>query len=458
MRQQSILRKTAAILLAFALAVTMIPVSTVQADTKKSTKTGIKLNIYATGQYSNWDGVSNVDQFVDADGNYCFAYVKGNYVIIVPTKNGKPTGKNIKIKKKYSLFGGVTCDADGNYYVVTGRANTTSDTSKKTIFISKYDSKGNHIKTVGDNGSSSLASYYGTSFYTQIPFDAGTCSLAVNGNLLTVNYARQMYSGHQSNSVFTINIDTMKKVTNGTMYNSHSFAQRAIAYGDNFLYASEGDCYSRAFTITKGSTDGYTSSSDIFHFWVKKDTLTNWDMYTLNDNFAHMGGIASTGSGSAALVATSAKSLNKKAATQNEQLFIQIFDPDSDMDKASDFVTTGKRSGQGGPNGDESVTDYGVKWLTSYGKKTTISNPQVVAAGKNYVVLFELTKSGKYAGVYYMVISSAGKVLRDATCFSKTAELNPCRTPVYANGYVCWSGNNSSDSKDTIYTYRLKYQ
>jgi hypothetical protein len=352
----------------------------------------------------------------------------------------------------------VTCDADGNYYVVTGRNNTTGDTGKETIFISKYDSNGNHIKTVGDNGSSSLAWYYDSSYYTQIPFDCGTCSLAVNGKLLTVNYARQMYSGHQSNSVFTINTDTMEKVNNGTVYNSHSFAQRAIAYGDNFLYASEGDCYDRAFTITKGSADGYTSSSDIFHFWVKKDTLTNWDMYTLNNNFAHMGGIATTGSGSAALVATSAKSLNKKAATQNEQLFIQIFDPDSGMEEESDFVTTGKRSGQGGPDGDQSVTDYGVKWLTSYGKKTTISNPQVVAAGKNYVVLFELYKNYKYAGVYYMVISSAGEILRDATCFSKTAELNPCRTPVYANGYVCWSGNKSSDSKDAIYTYRLKYK
>jgi hypothetical protein len=458
MKKHPILNKAATLLLVFAMMFCLLPTSVAQADTKKSVKTGVSLAIYASDVYVNWDGTSNVDQFVDADGNYCFAYEKGKNVIIVPTKNGKPTGKNITIKKKYSLFGGVTCDAEGNYYVVTGRKNTTDDTSKKTIFISKYDSTGKHIKTVGDNGSSSLAYYYDSSFYTQTPFHGGNCSIAVNGNLLTVNYARLMYSGHQSNSVFTINTDTMKKVDNGTMYNSHSFAQRTISYGDNFLYASEGDCYDRAFTISKGSTDGAATSDDIFHFWVKKDTLTNWDMFTLNNNFAHMGGIASTGSGSAALVATSAKSLSKKATTQNEQLFIQIFNPDGNMNKESNYVTTGKRSGKSGGNGDESVTDYGVKWLTSYGKNTTISNPQVVASGNNYIVLYELDKNGKYAGVYYMVVSSNGKILRKATCFSKTAELNPCRMPVYANGYVCWSGNKYTDSSNAIYTYRLKYK
>jgi hypothetical protein len=79
-------------------------------------------------------------------------------------------------------------------------------------------------------------------------------------------------------------------------------------------------------------------------------------MCTLNNNFAHMGGLASTGKKSAALVATSAKSLNSKAKSQNEQLFIQIFNPESNMDSAADFATSGTRTGYSGPNGNEKVT------------------------------------------------------------------------------------------------------
>jgi hypothetical protein len=248
----------------------------------------------------------------------------------------------------------------------------------------------------------------------------------------------------------------MKTVSVGVNYNSHSFAQRAIAYGDSaFLYASEGDCYDRAFTISQGVTSGSGKNQDIFHFWVANGTLDKWDMSTLNDNFAHMGGIASTGKNSAALVATSAKSLNSKAKSQNEQLFIQIFDPESNMDSAANYATSGTRTGYSGPNGDEKVTDYGVKWLTNYNSKTTISNPQVVAADGKYVVLFERTTNYTYAGVYYIVIDAKGNILQKATRFSKTATLNPSRMPVYSNGSIYWSGNKYKTSK--IYTYQLNY-
>ena len=43
-------------------------------------------------------------------------------------------------------------------------------------------------------------------------------------------------------------------------YNSHSFAQRVVPWGEGFLLASEGDCYDRAFTVSElkmpGTGDG----------------------------------------------------------------------------------------------------------------------------------------------------------------------------------------------------------
>lgn len=451
-----ITKKWAGLLLVFLL-LTGYFAGTASAATAKAVKTGIKLSVAAAGEYSNWDGVSNVAQFADNKGKYCFAYDSGNYVIVVKTNKGKVSGKKLKLKKEHPIFGNVICDKKGNYYVVTGEANKTENTSRKTIFVSKYDSRGKLLKTVGDKGASSLAYYYDKSFNTKEPFSAGNCAVAVNGNLLSVNYGREMYSGHQSNSVLTINTDTMKKVSVGVIYNSHSFAQRVIPVKDGFLYASEGDCYPRAFRLARVSPGkGTNNAYDVFHFWVKKGTLDAWDMWTLNNNFAHMGGLACAGKNSAALVGTSVKSLNSKAAKEKEQLFIQIFNPDKDLSRESSYYTKGRRSGKSGSNGTEQVKNYGVKWLTDYDSNVSVSHPQVTATDDgHYVVLFEKYMDGTYKGVYYIVLDQKGKVTQKSTRFSKDAKLNPCQMPVFAEGTVCWTGNKYGAGSNDVYIYRL---
>lgn len=456
MKKQTFTR-CAGLMLAFALLLAAAFPVTAKSAVSGSKSTGIKLQIQATGEYTNWEGVSNVSQFAGADGSYCFAYDNSKSVVIVKTKNGKVQKGKITLKKKYPLFGGVTCDSKGNYYVAWGKENSGNDAEKETIFVSKYDKNGKHIKTVGDNGSSSLAYYYDSSFYTKKPFNGGNCDLAVNGNYLTVHYARGMYSGHQSNSALTVDTTTMEKVSPGSVYSSHSFAQRAIPYGDGFLLASEGDCYSRAFTVTTISdvNGGNCKSEDIFHFWVKQGSLDRWDMQAVNKNFAHMGGIASAADGNAALAGTSAKTLDEKAATDVEQLFIQIFDPKQSLTSPDAYKTSGSRTGTSGGNGDEKVTDYGVKWLTKYGKSYRISQPQLVAADGRYVVLYELFQNSAYKGVYYIVLDQDGNVVKDKTRYSKTARLNPCEMPVAVGDTVCWTGNKYKKDS-TMYVYRLK--
>ena len=420
------------------------------------TATDINIKIAADGEYVNWDGVSNVSQFIDGSGRYCFAYDSGKYVFIVKTENGLIDGNSVCLEKVHSLFGGVTCDNEGNYYLVTGETNTGDDVNQDTIFISKYNMEGNLIKTIGDNGSSSLASYYDSEFYTKEPFHGGNCDVAINGNILTVHYAREMYSGHQSNSVFTVNTETLEKVNVGEVYQSHCFSQRVVPYQNGFVYAGEGDCYNRAFTVTVAdAVSGRNIESDIFHFWVKENTLSNWDMGTLNNNFAHMGGLAAVGGTNIALAGTSVKALSAEANSQSEQLFIQIFNPTQDLSSADSYITTGMRSGIGGPNGNEAVTDYGVKWLSDFGVDTDISHPQIVSDGNGTIlILFEKYVERDYKGVYYIKLSADGTIQKDISCLSENARLNPCRMPVYSNGKIYWTANKYND-KNNAYIYNF---
>lgn len=436
---------------AFAFNTVMMTAANASAYSEATKKTSVQVSI-TCDDYINWDGTSNVAQFIGANGEFGFAYDGDKYVTVVKTNGKAAYKKKIKLEKKHPIFGNVICDEKGNYYLITGEENSSNNTSNNTIFVSKYDSSGKHIKTIGDNGGSSLASYYDSSFYTKTPFEAGNCEVAINGNVLCVNYARKMYNGHQSNSVFVVNINDMSKASSGISYNSHSFAQRIVAFKDSFILASEGDCYNRAFTVNMLGGNDY----DIFHFWVKKGTFDKSDMFTLNNNFAHMGGLVSINDKYAALVGTSVKSLSSSAQNETEQLFVQIFDPTKKLNNASAFVTNGSRKGLGGNNGTENVEDYGVRWLTSY-TDMTISNPQVVATDDgNIVILYELyNKKNVCNGVYYMVLDSKGEIISKPECFSKDARLNPCRMPVYVKGKVYWVGNNSSGGKN-LHIYSIK--
>jgi hypothetical protein len=424
--------------------------------------TGVAKYIYAAGQYSNWDGVTNVAQFKGDNGGMYFAVDGDSSVTVYKTKNGKLVSGTVTLKKQYPIFGTVTCDAGGNFYLITGKKISNTNSSENTVFISKYDKNGNHIKTVGDNGSSSLGFSGDNSWLNQEPFHGGCCDAVVSGDYLSVNYARLMNSGHQCNSVLTVNINTFAKVNVGSIYSGHSFAQRVVALPDGFSYMSEGDCYNRAFTSNsiKLSNNKVTKSNqgDVFNFWVKKGTLDEYNMYVLNDNFATMGGITPLSDGRIAFASQSAKSLNSNAANETQEIFIQIFDPFKNLETADAYTTSGTRSGMGGGNGDISVSDYGVKWLTSYGKTHKVTDVQTVSTDDDkIVVLYELHSYWDYAfeGIHYFLLNSKGEVLVQSQFLDKNARLNPCEMPVFADGKVCWVGNNNSDSNYGIFIYTL---
>ncbi|MBQ9413621.1 MAG: S-layer homology domain-containing protein [Clostridia bacterium] len=416
--------------------------------------TGVQTYIEARGAYHNWDGVSSVAQFVDNSGHFCFAIDGTNTVTVYKTNNGRVLSGTVALKKQHAIFGTALCDADGNFYLVTGETGSDVNSTPNTVFISKYTKTGVHIKTVGDRGGT-----YGGSFCTWIPFEAGCCDAAISGELLTVNYARKMYNGHQSNTLFTVNYKTMNKVDSIGWYNSHSFSQRVVPLSDGFSYMSEGDAYDRAFTALSvrmtGETVAERNEENLFDFWVRDGALDDYDMYDVNENFAHMGGITALCDGRIAFAAQSAKSLNAKAAGENEQIFIQIYDPFADLTSADAYTTTGVRSGLAGPNGRTPVANYGVKWLTSYGNDYTVRNVQIASTDKDkIVVLYELWYCDSYKGVQYFILNADGDVLVQSAIADKNARLNPCEMPVFSDGKVYWVGNRY-DAYDTVYLYVL---
>ena len=429
-----------------------------QAAALKDTDTELKVQVRAVGQYPNYDGVPTVAQFTDENGNFCFAYQKDQKIIVVKTENGKVSEK-ISLKMKGETFGTVACDTDGYFFVVTGTANTGSDTDKNTVFIAKYKPNGKLVKTVGDNGRSSLASYYKQDYNTKQPFYAGNCDIAVNGDYVAIYYGRLMYSGHQSCSAWMIDRNTMKTVipvSNYNNYESHSFGQRVIAFKGGFAYMSEGDCFERAFTFNQAdfeSKKGY--ETPVFDFYVKKGTYDAYDMHVLNNNFAHIGNICDLGNGNISFVASSVKSLSSKAEKEIEQIFIQIFDPDKSLKSKDAYITEGTRSGVAGKNGTDEKTNYGVKWLTKY-KSGKIANPQAVADNDgNTIVLYErYDKNSKYLGVYRIIVDSKGTVTAKAKRISTEARLNSCETPVYSDGTIYWCGNKYGDSGYKLYIFK----
>ncbi len=454
------------ILLSFVMVSSLLPVTAVTAmaaDTSSSAPVMMELPlsqshwVYSVGRYSNWAGVSNASQFIDEQGRFCFATEEDGLVTVSRTEYGKVVDR-ISISNPYDSFGGAVCDSSGYLYLVWGDNNDGDDVTQDTIYVCKYTSDGKLVDSVGGNGSEGLADYYGSSFYTKTPFDAGNCDIAINGNQLVVNYAREMYSGHQSNGIFAVDLSDMTAATGIISYNSHSFDQRVTPYGeDGFLLESLGDCYPRAFTTVVTDASHSLNGTETFHFWVEEDAYSLWNMYQLNTTRAHLGNILETSSG-AALVAASARSLSENAENEPYDVFVQVFDPTEDGSDAGAYVTSGTRSGIAGRNGNENVTDYGVSWLTNLaGTGKRLNEIQAVSLDSDTIaVLYELYQDGVFDSTWYLLLNGDGSVRQEAVNIGKV-RLNQDEDPVYAQGAIQWVSNRpySLDSTDTVYLNAL---
>lgn len=456
---------------AAAMAIALSMSAAVYADETAEIKTSVTMDLTdIPGQYPHWDGVSPVTQFKYSDGSACIAVHEGDELNVQRISSDGTLSTIFKTKLKHPEYGTITCDAEGNFYVVTGEVadKNTQNRKQQTIFITKYNKSGKEVWTTGNDGSSSLQYYHDDGHNTQLPFDSGV-SAAVSGNRIAVNYGRFMYNGHQGNSIWVVGTNTMANLRDVAWISTHSFAHRTVPVTrgeqNGFVFLSEGDCYPRAFStyaITFNSirVDTY-KYNDPFHFWVEENALDKKAYGQLNNNYAHLAGMVALKTNDIALVGTAAPALSAECKTQKEQLFIQIYDPFRDVKNPVNYTTYTDeyRTGLSGGNGNEKVTDYGIKWLdVALEDDATIENPQVLATDDDRIVI--IYEKGnrypwtvgwhwkRYDGIWYMILDNKGNVVQEEQLFSKTARLNPCEMPVYSDGSIYWVGNQLNNKKD----------
>ena len=362
----------------------------------------------------------------------------------------------IRIPLVNKLFGNITTDNAGNYYVVWGQSDDNSENCV-VITVCKYDYsgklKGKCEITGYDSGGDD---YWGT----KIPFDAGNCSLAINNGVLACNYAREMYSGHQSNYVFYVDCATMDRIVPDydiVPYVSHSFDQRTLPTSDGgFIVLNHGDAYGRGFCISKIDSD-LTAYGNFFSFHFREGSDRS---HGYNETYAQLGGIAETdnayvfcGSSERTLSLALAPTQSYCGHNEARDLFVQILKKDFyeiyDSEENKFLVkgevrkATGTRPESGTTENQlylsEDEVDYGVIWLTDYDDEHYAGNPHVVSIGNGKTVI--LWEKRSYTGdieTYFAIIKEDGTYSVKPTLINNV-ELAGNIPPVYRDGKIYWT-------------------
>lgn len=428
--------------------------------------------------YSYTADVSPISVFYDETKAVNLAYDGKNSFHILKLDSKDNVNDTLTIAKKYPLLGGVAYD-NGFYYVVYGKENETDNVNQVVMSVVKYNKEGKETGEVTYTGKETEP-YSGDEWGTKEPFRAGNCDIMIDGDVLVCSYAREMYSGHQSNHVLYVDINQMTKLPTAPSYTSHSFDQRVIAAADgSYLFADHGDAYERGFNITKiipFATDIWRNEEfTSFHFREG----ANRD-HGYNETYAQLGGIAECSTGYV-LAGSSEKTLSFDTAPTNRgycghsesrNLFIQILKKDfSNYVGADCFAIAGEdRKAVGTPPASAEtelrlkygVEDSGVIWLTDYAdNQFYCASPKVIVTSDDKIVLLweklQYAKKGEYEDKfidsYVMILDSTGKIVQEATSLAGV-RLDKDEDVLYNENEIVWAVKSEENTKN-ISLYRL---
>lgn len=379
--------------------------------------------------------------------------------------------KTITLKQELPLYGNAVCD--GNYYYVLWGQNDTNKENCVVTCVAKYTLEGEKVACCELKGYESNPYVWasGETWGTCYPFDAGSAKMDIQSGILACSYAREMYSGHQSNFVFYINTNTMERVQYSAIpYCSHSFDQAVIATSDGgYLFANHGDAYSRGFQIDKVNYAGKMQGEEVtFHFREGSDRGSGY-----NETYAQLGGLAETSIGYV-LCGSSEKTLSYDVAPTNgsycghgesRNLFVQVLKKDFyNYSNESMYAISGeKRIGTGKkPSSTQTqlfleagTEDNGVIWITDYSDEYYVCNPKVITAENKIVLIWEKRRYDDQTGsVFYEIFDENMNVLQGTTEISNTY-LTGNTEPSYKNGKIYWT--TSDDYGQNINILDLHY-
>lgn len=190
--------------------------------------------------FRNQDGTLTRVEFVDGKGVYIEGYTADSEHKFLSQK---------LIKAELPIFGGFYASND-NYFLVFGQENPEHDDNTEVIRFVKYDKNWNRLQD---------ARLYGIN--TEKPFNFSSVRMADHEGVLYVRTGHNMYSGHQANMAFSINIADMKFINQfytlgGPSIASHSLNQYITLDDPYLVTADHGDAYPRGVLLAIHFKDG----------------------------------------------------------------------------------------------------------------------------------------------------------------------------------------------------------
>lgn len=217
------------------------------------------VTIHAAGTYTtsggtetaNWAEPVKCHTLSNGDGTTTVLYsVWDGAALALHVDTFSASGQKLNSKKVavpgVSWGGTMYHGPDGYTYIVTGNSSDVA------FYVSKYSADWKLMGTAAIGKKES---------YTSLAFNAGNSDITMVGEYLIVHAARGRMDGHQSNTTFYINKNTMSPVyitpEIGFDHVSHSFNQFIRSSGNQVMMVDHGDAYPRKVvlqTYTFGST------------------------------------------------------------------------------------------------------------------------------------------------------------------------------------------------------------
>lgn len=365
--------------------------------------------------------------------------------------------KEIIYNTSFPIFGGFTKDDKGNYFVVVAKNNRDGEFSPN-IKLVKIDSKGKEIKSFSP-------SINRENFDVMRPIDAGTSRVVFGNGKVAVHLGKTQHKNkadglnHQSGILFIVNSETMEflKEESQTWTASHSFDQRMIFDGEDFVNLDLADAFPRGIAITKKRT-----SKLIFTYKAGK-------MY--QKTFTELGNLTSLSDGYLVLAA-SERNFNPAQAEEylndSRNLFllkvVKNFPEVKAETKSPYMISKDIVISKGEDSSQISFVDYanksypqkrvGVIWLTNFKEKDSenVLRPKLIQLEEDkFLALYEKWSANSYLTTEYLIFNSSGKILKEAVDLG-SVRLNRKDDPVYINGKVVWTAGKKDKGQLKLFS------
>lgn len=203
-------------------------------------------------QGMKWATTEKSGLIANADGTFTrVEYVSGTGVLIETYSAAGALQSTKTLDLQLPIWGGFYAGASYNY-LVFGQSNSGASDSVEVLRVVKYDKSWNE-----------LGHYSASGINTTVPFDAGAVRMTEAGGYLYVYTCHEMYSGHQANMTFKLNLSDMSLASSYSDvmnvsygYVSHSFNQYIATDGTYVYRIDHGDAYPRGVYWSKTAVSG----------------------------------------------------------------------------------------------------------------------------------------------------------------------------------------------------------